>query len=488
MLRRWAMWYLAFFLIGAGWALFTPIDGFPDEAHHTFRAVSVDMGEILPHIGAYDHGTGAITNIPLSLWHDLSRPPCLGIHTATFCATAGAPRGEVTVVTGEGRMFPLFYAIVGLPSLVTTHRVGWYLMRLLTAVLCAGILASGFLVLTTMSRRPIVLVGAVLVGLTPLVLDLTGAINPSGLEAASALCFIAVLLALLHEERAIRREVLVGFGAASGLLLATSRQLGPIWVVIAVGLAVATAKRTQWRRFIRLWETRVILGVSVLALALVEAWALVYHSDQVFVYGYKPKSVSGALVASLHLQPLMLRQEVAYLGYVSKPPSDLALACWIGAVVGLITLGVMTGRRAGLLTFGSLALVGFVPFAVWAYAYYHPQIGGWQGRYTLPLVVAAPLIGVVGPRLDHREHRLASSVASVVVLLALVGNVAVAWGVWPTHRWYAILGATLLGLGATAFLANLGWADLAWQRANRRNFHRGTPAEGEVPLTAVPTP
>ena len=65
--RAWLGWFAAFLLIGAGWALVAPLDQVPDEADHVYRAAAVVRGEIFPHIVTYDHGTGAITNVPVSL-------------------------------------------------------------------------------------------------------------------------------------------------------------------------------------------------------------------------------------------------------------------------------------------------------------------------------------------------------------------------------------------------------------------------------------
>ena len=55
----------------------------------------------------------------------------------------------------------------------------------------------------SLPRRPLVLAAAMLVGLTPDALALTGAVNSSAVETAAALCYWAVLLALIHNNSAL---------------------------------------------------------------------------------------------------------------------------------------------------------------------------------------------------------------------------------------------------------------------------------------------
>ena len=212
-------------------------------------AVSVVRGEVFPHIGDYTHDSGAITNIPLGIENSIRPGPCLGIAAPPSCSTKSAPQGSVTVVTSEGRNFPLFYFLVGWPSLFVHGLGAWYAMRIVGAFWCALLLASGATVLLSMKRRPVVMGAAMLVGLTPLALGMTGSVNPSGLEAASALCFWAVTLALIHDCVTISRRLVIGLAVVSGVLLATCRNIGWLWVLLAVLLSLLTASAEELRAF-----------------------------------------------------------------------------------------------------------------------------------------------------------------------------------------------------------------------------------------------
>ncbi len=478
MRRAWSIWFVAFVLIGAGWALVTPVDQYPDEIDHVYRAVSVARGEVFPHIGAYWGGTGAITNVPIGVWQSVYRGPCRGLLTTTRCSTASAPAGEITVVSSEGRNFPLYYALVGWPSLLAPGRAGWYFMRLASAVWCAMALATGALVIMSMSRRPLVAAGAMLVGLTPLALDLSGSINPSGLEAASALCFWAVLLALIQRNSALSRRLLVTLGLISGGVLVTCRSLGWLWAALAILLSLASVESAGRRWFLRSGAARVLLAGMAAAAGVAELWSVTFHSYQVFRINAPPAGLAAAARSSLEATTKLLRETLAYLGWLTIPPPAVAEVCWILAAAAVIVIGVLSGRRPGLLTVAGAALVVAVPFVILTFAFAHPAIGIWQGRYTLPLAIGAALPAVASARGQQRRghQTTAALLASGAIVLVVWAQVAVYLGAWARFAAqvqfrYATLGQAMLALGGLGVLANVAWTDIRWSLASRSRAH-----------------
>lgn len=473
--RTWLGWFAAFLLIGVGWAVLTPVNQYPDESDHAYRAVSVVRGEVLPHIGAYSHGTGASTNVPASIVHVTYAGPCVGLQAVASCSTASAPPGWITVSTSEGRNFPLYYALVGLPSLLYPNREGWYLMRLVSAVLCAALLASGATVVMSMRRRPLVLGGAMLAGLTPLALDLSGSINPSGPETASALCFWAVLLALSHDNSVLPRRFLVGLGLSSGIVLATMRDLGWLWVVLAAAGSVASVPREQRRLFLRSGAARLILSCTAGAWAVAEAWSVTFRSYQVFSLDTPPEGLVAAARSSLRALPDLLKETVAYLGDLTVPPPLAADACWVLVAAAVAGIAVAGGRRTALLVLAGAALVPAISLGIEAISFIDPSLGGWQGRYTLPLVVGVPLLCVARTDGIAAERRTVVLLASAAILLALVAQAAVYRGAVaafapPPRFWYASL---LLATGALAVLVNIAVADRRWSSAARSDVASG---------------
>ena len=473
--RAWLGWFAAFLLIGAGWALVAPLDQVPDEADHVYRAAAVVRGEILPHLVTYDHGTGATENVPLGLMRPAYPGPC-GKFPHAWCSFTSAPRGQVTVVSGEGRMFPFYYALVGWPSLLSADRTGWYLMRLDNAFLCALMLATAAVVVMSLPRRPLVLAAALLVGLTPDALSLTGAVNSSALEAAAAACYWAVLLALIHDNSDLSRRLLAFLGVAATLVLSLTREYDWLWAALAMALVLATAGREQRRSFLRSPVGRGMLLLIAASAAVTEIWSFSFKAYQVFPMFPKPLSLAAALRHSVVMAPIQLRETLGYLSWDTIQPPALAVMCWGLAVAAVAVIGFALRRRAGLLFVAGLAFVVGIPFVMTLAGSLHPMIGEWLGRYTLPLVAGVPLLAVAGARAAHADRKIVIALASAVLVLVLCGQTAVyshAWTVFltappatpfvatpgPTPHLDAVIGSVFLLLGGLGILSSVLWAE-----------------------------
>jgi hypothetical protein len=463
--RAWLGWFAAFLLIGVGCALVTPLNQAPDELDHVYRAAAVVRGEVFPHIGAYIYGTGAITNVPTGLRSAVIPGPCIRLQGPGGCSFASAPRGQVTVVTGEGRMFPFYYALVGWPSLLFPDRAGWYAMRLDNAVLCALILATAAVVVTSLPRRPLVLAAAMLVGLVPGALAVTGAVNSSGLEVSAALCYWAVLLALIHDNSALSRRLLVCLGVAAAVVLSLTREYDWLWAILAMVLALATAGREQRRSFLRSGVARAMLLVLAAAAAVTEIWSVSFKAYQVYPMQSLPLSLADAARSSLAGTPKMLGET---LGDLAVLPPAFADVCWVLAVAAVVVIGFASSRRAGLLVVAGVALVVAIPYVIGVAGYLHPSVGWWEGRYTLPLAIGVPLLAVARGRPGQAERRGVIAAALVIVAAVLFGQAAVFWHALATWQARSIahppyletaLGSGLLALGALGVLASIAWAE-----------------------------
>jgi hypothetical protein len=473
--RAWLGWFAAFLLIGAGWALMTPLDQVPDEADHVYRAAAVVRGEVFPHDVTYDHGTGAIANVPVGLMRPAYPGPC-GRFPRAWCSSASAPPGEVTVVTGEGRMFPFYYALVGWPSLLFPDRAGWYLMRLDNAILCALMLATAAVVVMSLPRRSLVLAAAMLVGLTPEALALTGAVNSSALEASAAVCYWAVLLALIHDNSALSRRLLVSLGVAATVVLSLTREYDWLWAILAMVLVLATAGWEQQRSFLRSRVARAMLLVIAASAAVTEIWSVHFKAYQVFPSRPVPLSLAGAVHFSTVQALTQLRETLGYLAWDTIPPPAAAAVCWALAVAAVLVIGFVGSRRAGLLFAGGVALVVAIPYVITVASSLHPAVGEWLGRYTLPLAVGVPLLAIARGRPAHAERRIVIVLASAVIILVFCGQAAVYWHAatlfltsppvtpfvaapGPAPHLDVLIGSGLLVLGALGILASILWAE-----------------------------
>jgi len=485
-LARWAAWFVGFFAIAAGWAMLTPIDQYPDEGPHVYRAVFVWEGAT-PTNGAYTHGTGAAAPVPASL-HDLFTPgvACKGLASATQCAVIPGDPTRVNMVSSEGRMFPLYYALVGWPLAIWPDRRGVQAARVVSAGLSAALLASAAVVLLSLARRRRVIpLAGLFAGLTPLALYLTGGVNPSSMELAGAVLFWAATLAL------VRGSPTRFFAVAGGIALVTARISGPVWVAIALGLALLTVSPSAWWPFVRRHGLPVLLPIVAVG-AVVVAWLLVFHSYEVFASVEPIKASHREIVVNtLSNMDDIHKQEVGFFGWLTIPPPWLALICWILIGVLAVVLAFLGGRRAGSVTLLGVALLLVIPFAAQVSSYSRSGLGGWQGRYMLPLVVGVPLLAVIPGAAARLERRSAVVIAWAMLALAAIGQVRsvyrvarVWWVQFPEHHAGLATGVVAVAVGGLILAALV----LAGARPGSAAAARSGPEAGSRPDSEADSP
>ena len=141
---RWGVLASAFFLLLAPmliWALASPLGSVPDEPSHAIRAAAVVRGEPVSQQWA-EHPSLAIAEVPRYV-AQLQDRTCFAFHPrlSAACVTlpAGDPNEIVLTGTSAGNNGPLFYAIVGLPTLFLSGDVALYAMRFVNAILTAAL-------------------------------------------------------------------------------------------------------------------------------------------------------------------------------------------------------------------------------------------------------------------------------------------------------------------------------------------------------------
>jgi len=481
---HWLPWFAGFLLIAVGWALVTPINEFPDEVDHVFRAASAVRGEVFPHIGSYTHGTGSIQSIPVTLYNESLRYPCdRRLTQDSLCEAVGSDRPASEIVaTSEGRRFPLYYVLVGWPSLFAPNRTGWLLMRLASAVLCSAFLASAAFVFMSMRRRPLVLAAGLFAGLTPLALNLAGSVNPSGLEIASATCLWAVVLAMVHGTSTRSPRQLATFGGASAVVLATCRETGWLFIVLAVVLSLMSIDPSRGNEVFRSRSEKIVFACSAAATLAVAVWSVVFHSYVVF---YEPPASGTGFAKSLRASAghvgRLLQQTIGYLGYLTVRTPLVTEVCWALAFALVVAIAWAGSRRAMLTLLAGSVLAVLIPFAAEVATYNRSGLGSWQGRYTLPLVVGLPLLAVAPSTPTRVERNPVAVPATLIILLALWGHFALFSHAWlhvahPAY-WYVPVGDGCVVAGAVVLLAAVGWSEFAWFRSISRDDARPRPEQ-----------
>lgn len=230
------------FCLSAAWSFATPIGAGQDEPAQLVKAASVARGEF---VGSTPSGKSlalaarnglaycryvkfahvcnrAVTVVTVpQTFANLRIPACYRkrAKVPAGCAPGFSGSGQETMATTYvGRYPPLYYAIVGLPSLAWHSDVAVYLMRLLSGLLTALFVGLA-LALATVWSRSRMLTLAVAVTATPMVIILGSAVNPNGLEVATAICVWTGGLILVLERAGRPPTSLVAATAAAATVM-----------------------------------------------------------------------------------------------------------------------------------------------------------------------------------------------------------------------------------------------------------------------------
>ena len=228
LLRYWAGSFLIFFCLAGAWSFAQPIGAANDEPAQLVKAASVARGQILgatitpailarlsPQNRAALHYCELVSGVERcnKALTAVTVPRSFALYVAPTCDTtlqqypAGCSYGlsgsqQPTLVTDYvGRYPPLYYGIVGLPSLVLENDAAVYAMRLVSGALSAALLALALAVAAVWSRNRLLVV-AVATAATPMVFVFGSVVNSSGIEVAAAACvWTGGLLLFLDHSR-----------------------------------------------------------------------------------------------------------------------------------------------------------------------------------------------------------------------------------------------------------------------------------------------
>jgi hypothetical protein len=394
-----AIWIaVSSFALMASWSLASPLYSAPDEPAHVIRAVSVAHGQI---IGQTYEGKGnpqTVVVIPqvYSIGQLLKRCYRFRPDVAASCSphipTSGQP---VPALTYEGRYPPLYYLLVGWPSLFFTSRAGVYAMRLASAFFSSLMLGLAIYAVRRWSRARALPLG-ILVALTPMAMYLGGVVNPSGLEISAAICLWASSLVLFTEHLDDPPLGLVVITTASAAVLTSTRGLSPLWTVLILAAAVSLG---SWRQTLRLVRKRLdvqICACILVAVGLVAtAWIVAYHALDLVPAGVlvaPGASNADVLTLSLRSAASWFPQMVGIFGSLDTSAPGWAIDVWYGAALAVLTVGLLSGRARRRAVLVAIFILGFGLSVLLQYSQARRVGLVWEGRYLLPFLAGLPLV------------------------------------------------------------------------------------------------
>ena len=383
--------WASLFLVLAAWALASPVGSGPDESNHHAKAAATVRGQF---VGEPTGDQGVTTvRVPVDVADPQGPTPCFRFDpdASADCAPPFADRdGTVEVRTGVGSYDPVYYLLVGWPTLLADGEQAYLGVRLVSAALVAA-LFSVVLVVAAALRRDRALPAAAAVALTPMALYLGGLVNPNSVEVAACAALAAVAWLLVHDGDGRRRGRWLTLLVACGVLAGTMRTTSPLLVLLVV-LGVLLTDPPASVRLLRTRPALVALGAAVVLLVPAAAWTLLVAGPA----GYIPSSPErlGPVEAALRTVGLLPEygiQMVGILGWFDTHLPPVVLAGWVLAAGAVLVAGLGTSRRHRPGVVLLLAACVLLPVLVQAAGAGEYGII-WQGRYGLPLACATVLV------------------------------------------------------------------------------------------------
>ncbi len=496
--RGWIIAFTGFFLLIGAWSLATPYNGSPDEEEHVIRAAGVAAGQVVASPEAAVRGGGAFQTVPRSLVRD--RCWQFDSHKPADCASEpGGDETAIRVGTGAGRYHPWYYAVVGLPLRVSPDWTGVLLSRLISAALCAALLAMALLDGMRWSRYRLVAAG-VLATISPMAVSTGSAINPSGPEIAAGIAFFAAAVPLFAEKTAQRSQTLLWHAGVAGLTLVSLRTGGPLWFSVAI---VCLLLPWRWATLRGLWAWRAArwwaFGIGfamVVSFVWTELLKATYMGD--FTRGRHLGTIE-TFFSEVDLERQYLDEMVGVTSWLDTRMPLLVYVVWQGVVAALVIGGFILATRLGRWRLAALAAGGLgIPFVMqflWVNTYGFIT----QGRYMLPVAAGLPILGAYLIQRYGLAEEKSRSVLRICVVVLFPIHLFCLWYTmirwqqglnWKNGlralnplagSWHPPLGSLVPLLACVAGALVVGW--FVWNVASGRT-PRWTPATPAVSSTA----
>ncbi len=469
---------MLFCLFGA-WSFAQPLGSSNDESAQLIKAASVVRGQIVgPALTPTDVSRLTSSNRGVLIYCNYVSGPAkcdkaltvvtvpdsfanyldYACYSSLVVVPAGCARGfhgsgrPVPATTYVGRYPPLYYALVGVPSLASHTGSADYAMRLVSGFLSALFLGLAF-ALSSLWSRSRLLPAAIAVGATPSVFIFGSVVNPSGLEMTTAICVWTGGLILTLDRSDDPPPALVAGTALAAVVMVLLRGLSPLWLaVILASLFVLTpsSARTLARSTSVRWAGLAV-GVAGAAAVAYVAWA---HALDVYPIGQPVASSASewsVLTQVLGKTYVILQEGIGTFGWgFTRPPLPVTVV-WAAIALTVVAVGVLTGhRRHAAVIIGLSAAAVVLPAALMVSQAHRDGIV-WQARDGFPLYVGIALVSgaVAGrrhgatPRGRFELHSRSMTTRLVATISASVAFVQLGDFYWALRRYTVGLGVSI---------------------------------------------
>lgn len=427
-LRMFVKLFILFGLASALWSVATPLMAYPDEPSHAIRAAAVVRGQLTVEPGT-SFGNGVHVSVPAYI-ANLEVQKCFAFSpdkTAECAPPIPTDANYTSIgVTSAGLYNPMYYAVIGLPTLVLTGAPAIYAMRLVSVVLCAAFFAAGMTALTQV-RKPRWPVAAASIVLTPMVFFLSSGINPNSVEIAATFAAFGSLLVVLDGIRgdSAMKPAIVVVGISTAVL-ANTRTVSLIWLLCAIVIACSFHRLAE---LTALFKNRMVIATMAFAslgVAAGVAWMVITtHAPP--STGVAPLGIVNpapnvrpyqAFLSMLDRSFDYVNQYIGVAGWLDSPAPSLVMAFW-GMLFFVALLLPFVARPHKLRIAFAFALFTLIVVPAMLQASLIESVGFiWQGRYSLPLVLVVGVSAGVALRGLHFPASARSARFARVVLVA----------------------------------------------------------------------
>jgi hypothetical protein len=442
--------WVLFALISAAWSIATPLGASPDEPAHLIKAASVARGKFI--------GTptpiGEVVRVPAYAADELT---CFAFHAdiTAACAKpmAGDPGRLVNAATTAGFYNPVYYLLVGWPSLIAHGTGGIFAMRIVSGILVSLFLALSLTLIARWRRPALPLIGFA-AAVTPMTLFLAGTVNPNSLEIAATLTAFVGVLTIAREQASTRFAAVSAIVFVSASIAANMRGLSLLWLAFALFSPFVLVSRRRIAELLNVRAVRRAIAGTAVAAVFAAIWLVATNSLGASVAGLGSATQSVSAVPGTGSSPAngfvwTLSETLDYahgivgsFGWLDTPAPNLVDFIWSLLAGGLLLFGLILFRRRSMLLAAILLAAVLLLPAVLQAIYIHAGGVIWQGRYILPLFVC--LMVALGSGLGQRI-RLPRPVQAKLVSVVLV-----LWGVAQVASFATVLKRYAIGL-------NSGW-------------------------------
>ena len=437
----------------------------PDEVTHLVRAHGVVRGDLT---SPYWTGGMPVDAQDCFAFNPLQTADCQDLEWETNVRVPASSADEYP---------PLFHFVVGLPSLLDLGSIGIYLTRVWLAVLCSALLAfAGGM--TWISRPRSWTLAGILMGCTPMLVFVSGTVNPSGLTTAIAAVIWASGIAIVAPSPNTGTPSI----AYPALLVAATlfpllRRDSVFFELVIIGVLATLTCSSQWRRLAsNTWLRATAATTAISSVLVVLIWSRTatetFTSNSTIGDSNSRFGAVGDLLAYLY----------GFIGKFGWNDTQMTSETYSVAIIVLgaaLTMALAAGpSRWSRGVLSCLLAVLLVPVAVGMVKYPY-----FQGRYLLPLTVGLFLLVGIGLAESKLPKRFSCRMVWMLMLLwAIVHFLAFAqnlrryavgaqgtWNLLDDTAWSPpILGnAGALGLAAACIAAGI----LAMSRLSSLSTH-----------------